>query len=516
MHRNELFELNRSIGLFTMDEIAKNFKKNKMWVNSVDERGDTPLHIAAKNNQISLIRSMLPYFAHANIVNNQGDTVLHIFIDSCMKNEMDSVNESTNVIRTFPFKSRFFDTKHRIIRSLLSKGADINLKNKQGVTAAQLAAKYGYIDVLKIFKISKRHLCVRTQDGENLLHLICKNAKSPYKDTPMEIKVMSYLINQNCNVDDVDAEGYSAVHYALQTRQVETVKKLVQFGFKIRQWSKKALSKHLLTAAATCDPSVIRFLIQHGADVNVKDPSGMKPLHLASLRVLHQYDAMEILLKSGAHIYAKDNIGQLPLDYALKCANIEGLKCLMEFGVDVINTDSFQQLSIDQIINRGPLEKFALKHFTKLKAAGFKINKAYEPYLNSNDWKKYKRICLEEVKELKLYTVGDNMSLYDLLHMETKYCNHTHLTKLLRILKSSFPIYYRIIRIKIYEIERKTLIKSAISAWYELTNVNLPYYCVENIISYLNSCCLRMMISSSEDRIVYNSVLIQSEWLEES
>lgn len=518
-YRRELFHLDRSIGLFSLDEIAKNPKDNSAWVNSVDEHGNTPLHIAASNREIAFVRSMLPHFERVNAVNDNGDTVLHLFIDNCMTKSSQLVDfEKPSIRNLLASKATFFNKKHRIVKSLLAKGSDVNLTNKQGISAAQLAAKRGYFDALKILlESAKQRLHVHC-GRENLLHLVCKNTKSIYKDTATETKVMGYLIEQGCDVEATDADGYSALHYALQTRSLETTRKLVRLGFNVRRWDEKTLSRLLLRAAATSNPSFMRFLMEQGANVNVVDSSGARPLHLASTRQLQRYEAMEMLLKSGAHVDAVDEFGDLPLDYALRHENVEGLQCLMDFGMDVVRTSSFRRLPIDRVMDQRHLERFTLMHMTQLKAVGLSYNSTYEAYLARNEWQIYKRICMEEVKELKLCMVDDRTSLYDLLHAKTKHCRYAFLPKLLRNLKSSFPIYYGIIRIRIHEIEKRSLIGPATLAWYELTNVRLPYICVENILSNLNSCCLRMMIrdgSDDDDEIIYNSVLLRTKWLDE-
>ncbi|CAJ1085987.1 ankyrin repeat domain-containing protein 53 [Xyrichtys novacula] len=58
----------------------------------------------------------------------------------------------------------------------------------------------------------------------------------------------------------------------------------------------------------------VRYLLEHGADVNVSTDSGVTPLHLAASTDL--LDCVEILVQAGADVSARDSMGFTPLDFA--------------------------------------------------------------------------------------------------------------------------------------------------------------------------------------------------------
>ncbi|GFS16890.1 ankyrin repeat family protein [Elysia marginata] len=58
--------------------------------------------------------------------------------------------------------------------------------------------------------------------------------------------------------------------------------------------------------------SVMRYLIQHGADINAQDIQGRNSLHHAVIQDSHQ--AVLNLIKAGANISTCDNFGRSPLD----------------------------------------------------------------------------------------------------------------------------------------------------------------------------------------------------------
>jgi len=68
--------------------------------------------------------------------------------------------------------------------------------------------------------------------------------------------------------------------------------------------------------AAHSFANIIQLLIDHGANVNVKDQNGKTPLHIAA--VVPYMEGMQVLIEHGANVNAVDDNGKTPLDYALE------------------------------------------------------------------------------------------------------------------------------------------------------------------------------------------------------
>ncbi len=62
-------------------------------------------------------------------------------------------------------------------------------------------------------------------------------------------------------------------------------------------------------------PKLVPWLLEHGADINARDPHGRTALHLAAIRGVRT-DYLEVLVKFGADPSATDNNGETPLDSA--------------------------------------------------------------------------------------------------------------------------------------------------------------------------------------------------------
>lgn len=518
MDYHDIFHLDQSIGLFKIDELMENLRSNGMWINSVDERGDSPVHIAAKHKKVDLVCRMLPHFHRVNLLNDQGNTALHLIIENCMshKKSIDNHHQSSspaskslsfNVLRALQASSRlstYFNKKHRLIRALISKGSDLNVRNRQGMTPLHLAAKYCYIDVLRTIRShSRADFATRTPNGETLLHLVCKYMSLSLKDTPAEIEIMEYLVwHTNADVNANDKDGYTPLHYAVWSCSLKGVERMVKLGADLYSRTRERQLTPLHLAAIVSPASVVQFLVSFGADVNVRDASGKTPLHLVSLRSCRN-DAMELLLSLGATVDLLDHKGCLPLDYVLENQNVDGLECLLEYGADIIDTTSLQRIPVSKIMNGKSLQIHVLKHLTRLKAAELAVCRDYEAYLARECFETYKRTCLIEVSKLKNFTIDprQDVTLYDLLHMKSNKLQYAFVQSILDELRSDFPNYCGVLKASIHEvIKRKSLLQLAKIAFVQLVERRLTARIAECILDYLNDGQLIVVIESMESR----------------
>jgi len=78
---------------------------------------------------------------------------------------------------------------------------------------------------------------------------------------------------------------------------------------------------------------VAKFLIEHGADVNIKDDKEMTYLSYAVM--MNNIEMVKVLCEYGADVNIKDKYESTPLFEAVDMNNIEMVKVLCEYGADV-------------------------------------------------------------------------------------------------------------------------------------------------------------------------------------
>lgn len=95
----------------------------------------------------------------------------------------------------------------------------------------------------------------------------------------------------------------------------------------------------LLTASANGNTYIIKWLIDHGADVDASTNEGVTALHFATGN--NRAEAVKILLESGADADILSNYSETPLHIAAKNNYIQVAEYLARYGADVNKTDRF-------------------------------------------------------------------------------------------------------------------------------------------------------------------------------
>jgi len=107
----------------------------------------------------------------------------------------------------------------------------------------------------------------------------------------------------------------------------------------------------------------VQLLIEHGADVNVRDGNHSTPLHLASSS--WSVEAVQLLIEHGADVHARDGSHSTPLHLVASSSSSweldplkDSLRQLLENGADVDAEDNKGRTPF-QIASSGGLHEIA-------------------------------------------------------------------------------------------------------------------------------------------------------------
>uniref|UniRef100_A0A336L2X6 CSON004035 protein n=1 Tax=Culicoides sonorensis TaxID=179676 RepID=A0A336L2X6_CULSO len=117
------------------------------------------------------------------------------------------------------------------------------------------------------------------------------------------------------HVNDRDANGYTALHYAIRTGYMRGVKMLVDAGADVNAQTNGGATP-LHRAALWGQIDILKLLLSiRNIRIDVKDSDGHNPLHRAAQN--NHYEACEILLSRDKQLkYDRDVQGRLPFDLA--------------------------------------------------------------------------------------------------------------------------------------------------------------------------------------------------------
>jgi uncharacterized protein len=141
------------------------------------------------------------------------------------------------------------------------------------------------------------------------------------------------LLDQHANVNAAQADGATALHWAVFRSDKEAVDLLLKAGANAKAANREG-STPLWLAAVNGDAPIVTSLLNGGADANEKLPLGRTPL-MAAART-GNVDAIKVLIDHGADLNAKETLrGTTPLMWAADEGHAPAIQLLIQRGADI-------------------------------------------------------------------------------------------------------------------------------------------------------------------------------------
>jgi len=301
------------------------------------------IHEAAYEGNIKAVKQHLA--AGADVNGKQGE-VLDAF---------DRVDRSG----TTPLHKALLGGHKEIAELLISKGANVNAKDNDGLTPLHWAETKELAELL----ITKgADVNAKWNGGLTYLHQAAVKSRNG---------VAEFLISKGLDVNEKDEDGNTPLDWANGNGNFRTADLLRKHGGKTSAWFKADESMQIAAEAGN-----IKAVKQHlaaGTDVNTKDEHGITSLHKALLGG-HE-EIVELLIDNGADVNVKSDGGEYPLVTAI-LFHKKIIELLITKGADVNvkDVDGDTPLDLANVFNRPETADLLRKHGGKtgeeLKAEG--------------------------------------------------------------------------------------------------------------------------------------------------
>jgi len=225
------------------DDIVRNWLHE--WSTTVDSFGNTPLHMAALNNNIEVTRILLNVDANINCQNKINNTPLHNAV----------WNDSTEVVHI-----------------LIGSGADLNIQGNNGRTPLYIAAFNNNIKISRMLIDAKAKLDIQNNNGETALYAAVFGNY---------IEIAQLLIDAKANLNIENKEGETPLYLAAGYNYIEITQLLIKEGVNLNHQNKEDGNTALHMVAKKNNRKIALILINAGADVNIKNNKGETAVALA-------------------------------------------------------------------------------------------------------------------------------------------------------------------------------------------------------------------------------------------
>ncbi|PVD33401.1 hypothetical protein C0Q70_04657 [Pomacea canaliculata] len=307
-----------------------------------DSEGNTAVHVAAKLKKWEYVNLLLAHGASDTEPDREGWTV----IDRVVTNETSpSWVYSTRSFEGFSLCQQLHLAvrlgQWNFVGKVVKNGVNVNSPDRLGFTVLQKLVQLEWnktIDgILRLLVNRRADVNVRTPAGDNLLQLAAKH---------QNWSVIRWLLNKNFSVYEPDSEGFCVLQRLAEDRAKDYQAHFHFFKKDTVTFFRDLNGDTLLQLAAKHkNIPVVEYLIQQKSfgNINQLDSEGFSVLHRI---VQYKSEFSEsrqdymMLLEKGARLFVRNKSGDTVLHVAAKHGNWVVVSHLIDEGADVNELDS--------------------------------------------------------------------------------------------------------------------------------------------------------------------------------
>ncbi|XP_072135807.1 ankyrin repeat domain-containing protein 27 isoform X4 [Mobula birostris] len=356
-------------------------------VNATDYHGSTPLHLSCQKGYQNVTLLLLDYKASTEIQDNNGNTALHL---ACMHGHEDCVKalvyyqlyacnlNMTNDKGDTPLHIAARWGYDGIIQVLLENGANTEVQNKMKETPLHCALNSKILDLLEITFIN-------TDRQQSYQESINRSPQS-FTDVGSQKSTISTASSISVEMKQEEEKGkYKEVEKLLRAvadGDVEMVRYLLEWVDEDLEEEDGLVLKpefcHPLCRCPKCEPAQKKLssITTNGLSVNSANQDGFTPLHVAALH--GHFELVSLLLRHGANVNTKNSNNSTPLHLACQHSDLQIVKYLLNYNAKLNKKDLYGNTPLLHACLGGYLEiaELLLEHGASVNVANNQGNTA--------------------------------------------------------------------------------------------------------------------------------------------
>ena len=191
-----------------------------------------------------------------------------------------------------------------VARLLLDRGAEINRKSHHlGMTALHLASQSGNVSLVRLLLDRGASVDIKDENGESPFVYACKSG---------ECEIMELLLELGASIEKEDLSLHNPLMAAVIGERHSAIKFLLDRGADINQIFSSTSALHHCAYQGRTETAAL--LLDRGANIDIENSERETPLILAVQSPA--FKMVRFLIERGADVFVRDNKGVTPLEYA--------------------------------------------------------------------------------------------------------------------------------------------------------------------------------------------------------
>ncbi|PGH02527.1 hypothetical protein AJ80_08838 [Polytolypa hystricis UAMH7299] len=288
-----------------------------------------------------------------------------------------------------------------LLRLLIDRGADINVKNRYNTECGAVIRKavlQGDSSMIRLLIEHGAHLEALKAHRPNVLHEAAKynnldiiqllidegfdvNGRMAGDDrTPLHAaasagagRTIVFLLEVGADITARSKDGSTPLHAAMDRhdapKSMRIARILLENGASINAKNNYGETPLMVSLSVTCPGRLVQFLLEWGADIHARDNQGGTMLH-STARDMPRL--IPLLLCNGLSIDVKDDLGRTPLRAAAARPDLDVVEVLVLYGADIYATDNDGQTPLRRVLASPSLRRsevaFLLKNIAVMRA----------------------------------------------------------------------------------------------------------------------------------------------------
>lgn len=298
-------------------EIIKSMLSNKVDIDIYPNRnkGWTALMAASTFGKTEIVKYLISKGANVNVKLEDGETTL--------------IQSAQN------------DDNKEIVKELLKADVEINAQTKKGLTALMRFAWMGQSEAVKMLLDAGADTKLKNENGWTAFYFACSHGNDE--------KIVKYLLDAGANPNETDLRGRNPLMWIGWGERAKNFKVLITAGTNVNAKDSDGVTP-LMISSARLFYNEVNILLDAKADVKAQDKNGWNALMRASASSFRKEEVgahgdgfivwlgatkiIEKLISAGIDVNTQNNKGETALMLAIKAKNAHFAETLLSKGAD--------------------------------------------------------------------------------------------------------------------------------------------------------------------------------------